>query len=164
MAKTKLIQRSEPRPTYTAIDELFASATEPLPTALRQHQLTRMFTGLQALERGEQPTKDDWRVCSDAVNLMETMIDMEIVADPDGLLMDAITGLALAGKRNLAGGAIRLDGPGIQSVRALLADYATLIEQLPARTMIKVHRATEKRLREILSGRKRPHDVEVIDL
>jgi hypothetical protein len=42
--------------------------------------------------------------------------------------------------------------------------YRDLLEVLPARTMIKAHRETERRIHEILVGKKQPHDVEVMDL
>lgn len=150
--------------TYTLIDEMTASPTQPMAESVRAHQLTRMWSGLANMENGATPTTDDWRVCSDAVNLMETLVMMGVVEDTSGLLMDAITGLALAGKRYTKGNAIRLDALGMQAVRAVLEDYASMLEQLPARTMVQCHRLTERRIREILIGRKQPHDVEIVDL
>lgn len=124
-----------------------------------------MYEGLRALEIAPEPSTEDWWVVSDAVNLMETLIlEMKICEDASGLLMDAITAMAKAGQRNLAGGAIRLDGPGIQAVRAVLRDYAELIDVLPARTMVRCHRLTEKRILNILQGKLRPHDVEITRL
>jgi hypothetical protein len=149
---------------YTLLDILQASATEPLPAAHRLHQLTRMYEGIHALETAPAPSTDDWRVCSDAVNLMETLVEMGAVEDGSGLLTDAITALALAGKRHQAGHALRLDAPGIKAVRSVLEDYAAVLEQLPARTMLQAHRLTEKRIHEILQGRKRPHDVEIMNI
>ena len=147
---------------YTILDEMMASPTEPLPLAWKTYQLTRMYEGLAAMEKAPTPTTDDWRVVSDAVNLMETLIvDMKVCEDTSGLLMDAITAMAMAGKRNMAGGAIRLDGAGIQAVRAVLEDYAALLDMLPARTMIRCHRLTEKRIHELLDGKRKPHDVEI---
>ena len=142
-----------------------ASPTEPLPVAHRTHQLTMMYGGLNAMETAPAPTTDDWRVVSDAINLMETLVvEMKVCEDSSGLLMDAITALAVAGKRNRAGGTIRMDGAGIQAVRALLSDYANLLEVLPARTMIRCHRLTEKRLHDLLDGKRRPHDVEITSM
>jgi hypothetical protein len=86
---------------------------------------------------------------------------MQVCEDSSGLLMDAITAMAHAGRRNTAGGAIRLDGAGIQAVRAVLEDYAALLDVLPARAMIRCHRLTEKRLHELLDGKRKPHDVEI---
>jgi DNA-binding transcriptional regulator PaaX len=147
---------------YTLFDEMAASPTELLPQDWRTYQLTRMYEGLAAMEKAPTPTTDDWRVVSDAVNLMETLIiDMKVCEDTSGLLMDAITAMAMAGKRNMAGGAIRLDGAGIQAVRAVLEDYAALLDMLPARTMIRCHRLTEKRIHELLDGKRKPHDVEI---
>ena len=154
-----------PKPTYTMLDEMIASPTEPTPPATRRHQLTRMWEGLRAIETHPDPSTDDWRVCSDAVNLMETLVSMGEVEDGSGLLPDAITALALSGRRHIIQGtSIRLDYAGIEAVRAILEDYAAVLEQLPARTMVSCHRKTERRLREILAGKKQPHDVEVINL
>jgi hypothetical protein len=147
---------------YTILDEMMASPTEPLPLAWKTYQLTRMYEGLAAMEKAPSPTTDDWRVVSDAVNLMETLVvEMKVCEDSSGLLMDAITAMAHAGRRNTAGGAIRLDGAGIQAVRAVLEDYAALLDVLPARVMIRCHRLTEKRLHELLDGKRKPHDVEI---
>jgi hypothetical protein len=150
---------------YTLLDEIAASPTELLREHWRTYQLTRMYEGLAAMEKSPTPTTDDWRVVSDAVNLMETLVvDMKVCEDTSGLLMDAITAMALAGKRNMAGSAIRLDGAGIQAVRAVLEDYAALLNVLPARTMIRCHRLTEQRLHELLDGKRKPHDVLVTAL
>lgn len=167
-AKTVYVYR------YSLLDVMMASPTQPLPIELQRHQLTRMHQGLEAMEKAPAPTTDDWRVASDAVNIMETLVnngpwmdcdgDPVDITDASGLLNDAVTALAMAGKRHKAGGNIRMDGAGIQAVRAVLEDYRDLLEVLPARTMIKAHRETERRIHEILAGKKKPHDVEVMDL
>ena len=147
--------------TYTMLDSMLASPTEPMNEKQRRHQLTRMWNGLAALETSAEPTRDDWVVCSDAVNLMETLIEGGRVDDSSNLLFDAIRALAEAGQRSFAGKPIRLDGAGIQAVRAILEDYAMVLESLPARTMIHCHRLTEKRLQGILKGRKQAHDIQL---
>lgn len=147
--------------TYSMLDAMLASPTEPMSEKQRRHQLTRMWSGLAALESAPHPTCDDWAVCSDAVNLMETLIISGKVEDSGNLLMDAISALAQAGQRSFAGKPIRLDGAGMQAVRAILEDYAMVLESLPARTMIHCHRLTEQRLQSILRGRKMAHDVVV---
>lgn len=150
--------------TYSMMDELMASPSQPMPIEWRRHQLTRMYQGLDSIERGEDPNNDDWRCLSDAVNMTETLIEMGIVEDEQNLIHDAIEALAMAGKRKLAGNTMRLDGKGIQAVRALLSDYASLTEVLSARAMIHCYRKTEKRIQEILRGYKKAHDVEVVNL
>ena len=164
MSRKQSKNRAKARPKhYSIMDELMASPTEPMPDAHRRHQLTRMYEGLAAMEKAPSPTTDDWRVVSDAINLMETLVlEMKVCEDARGLLMDAVTALAMAGKRNLAGGVIRMDGAGIQAVRAILEDYAALLNALPARTMIRCHRLTERRIHELMDGKKKPHDVEIV--
>lgn len=157
-------QRHPHRQTYTLWHELLASPTEPMPEAKRTRHLTRIYSGLAAIETATAPSTDDWRVCSDAVNIMESLVEMDACQDVTGLLDDAIAGLAGAGRRHRAGLPIRLDGPGIQAVRAVVEDYAAALEALPERTVIAAHRRTERRLQDILAGRRRSTDVEVMDL
>lgn len=150
--------------SYTLMDELMASPSLPLPAEYRRHQLTRMYQGLHALEKADNPSVDDWLVVSDACNMLETLIvEMQICEDTDGLLNDAIKAMGEAGKRHKKEGKpIRLDGPGIQAVRSVLESYAELLDTLPARTMYRCHRLTEKRIHDILEGRKKAHDVEIV--
>jgi len=155
-------RKHKPQLRYTLMHEISASPIEPLHQAWRTSQLTKMWQGLHELETAQNPTTDAWRLCSDAVNLMETLITEGILEDAGGLLMDAITALAEAGKRHTQGKTLRLSGAGIQAVRAVLEDYASAIDALSARTMIRAHRLTERRLIDIMAGRKMPHDVEVI--
>ena len=157
--------------TYSLLDEMMASTTQPLPQKKIQHQLSRMRNGLHNLETSEKPTMDDWQVVSDAVNMIETFTltnggwwkdcdgdDIQI-KDQDGLLKDAVSALAQAGRRHFEHGVIRLDAKGIFTIRAVLEDYAALIDVLPARVMIQCHRKTEKKLHDIIKGKPQPHDV-----
>ncbi|MDD2728206.1 hypothetical protein [Malikia sp.] len=173
--------------TYSRIDEMMASPYQPLSAELRRNQLSRMWGGLRAIETAPAPSTDDWRVCSDAVNIMETLLrngdarpdehgevssnwwrdcagDWVQIHDSFKLLTDAIAAQTAAGIRKLKGGQIRLDADGIHAVRAVIEDYRDLLDVLPARTIIRAHRLTEQRISDILSGRRRPHDVEIIDL
>ena len=153
------------KPHYSMMDELLASPDVPLAASITDHHLTKMYAALNSLERDAVPSVDHWRVVSDAVNLLETLVAMRVVADDSGLLADAVAGLAEAGQRHLQQRApIRLSGAGIQAVRAVLEDYATVIRQLPARTMVRCHRATAKRISGICRGQRLPHDVVVVKL
>ena len=159
--------------TYSPITVLLASPDKPMALARRRHQLTRMWGGLANMEQADQPTPDDWRVCSDAVNLVETLVrhggghwrdcdgDLVHITDERGLLDDAVTALGQAGERAMAGKPLRLDAAGIQAVRAVLEDYASLLDALPERTIVAAHRVTEKRIRAILAGKNHTHDVVV---
>ena len=151
----------QPAFTYTLLHEMCASRVLPLPKDWQRAQLTSMWDGLAQLATGDAPGKDDWRVCSDAVNLLETLVDLREVEDGQGLLLDAVAALAQAGERTYQGLPLRLSGPGLQAVRAVLEDYSAAMEALPARTMIRCHRLTERRVRAIQQSRGRSHDVRV---
>ena len=175
MGNRSMKQRNPFAPvTYTWMDELMAATDQPMHSEKRRHQLTMMWEGLRSLETAAAPKPNDWRLVSDAVNLMETFVkhgpwaDCSAgpveVCDSNGLLYDAVAALALAGAKHMEGKPLRLDGPGIQATRAVLEDYAALLDVLPARTVIKCHRQTERRIRKILAGIKESHDIEVVDL
>lgn len=150
---------------YAKLDELFASPTEPLSADRQRHQLTRFHQALAELETAEKPSAEAWRLVSDAVNLTETIIVQGYAEDASGLLPDAVRALAQAGARHVdKGQTIRLSGPGLQAVRAVIASYTELIAALPARTMVRVHRETQQRMAAILRGVKQPHDVLLVEV
>lgn len=142
------------------MDVLLASPIEAMPEKHRRHQLTRMWNGLRSMELDENPSYDDWDVVSNALNMMETLVEMGWARDEDNLIIDAVQELAIAGQRHVDTGVpIRLSGKGIQTIRALLEDYAAALEGLPHRTMMSCHRLTEKRVQDILAKRVQTHDV-----
>lgn len=155
---------------YSLMHELLASDTQPMPAATQRHQITRMADALTEMMTAPNPGREAWRVLSDAVNLLETLMlcgeapvkdasgktvgshwrgcdgDPVEIADTSGLLQDAIAAMHRAGDRLAQGKPMRLDGPGLAAVRAVLEDYQTALEALPARTMVRCHRNTEKRM------------------
>lgn len=161
---------------YSKMHELLASPSQPMPIENRRHQRMRLADALHELMHAPAPGNNCWRVISDAINLTETLVlhgeapitnpdtgkvvashwrgcegaPVEI-ADASGLLQDAITAMAKAGQRMLEGKPMRLDGPGIEAVRAATDDYLTALDALPARTMVRCHRSTEKRTRELFN-------------
>lgn len=170
--KPRRARKHAPRNVYNLLDVLAASPTQPMRPERARHQLTRMLEGITALQKDAAPSTDDWRLCADAVNLLETLVmhgpwpdadgDLVEVQDASGLLQDAIAAMAEAGKRTLAGQPLRLSGPGLQAVRAVIADWTAMVSTLPERTIIRCHIATERRLRAIYTGKGLPHDVEVV--
>lgn len=151
--------------TYTLMDEIMSSPTAPISEDRRTYQLTLLYQALAALKLEPQPTKYDWQVCSDCVNLMETLIlEMKVCQDQDNLLNDATMALVRAGKRKKDGNNIRLDAEGIKALQALFEDYAELVAILPERVMVKCFRLTEKRIQDLRKGKKKAHDVEIMEL
>ena len=147
--------------TYSMMDALMASPTEPLPIEKRMFQLEAMWKAMDNLEKADKPTVRDWELVSDAVNMMEALRDLKVVEDPDQAIEDAVQAMGKAGMRSLDGKNIRLDGPAISLMRGILEDYCDALEGLPARTVISAHRYAEKRIQAILKGKKRKTDVRV---
>jgi len=154
-------RKSNYRAHYTLLDVVKASATHPMPEATRQSWLTRILLALNNIEVGDKPGVEDWRILSDAVNLTETMIDAGLVEDADGIKERGLGEMAVAGARYLEGKPMRLSGEGIQVMRALVQDVGDVMAQMPHRDMVKVHIATERRMAEIVRGKRRPGDVVV---
>jgi hypothetical protein len=91
---------------------------------------------------------EDWKKLSDIVNFMKTLLIMGFVADEQGALKDAEDALGKCGIRSMNDKPLRLDGPAISLLHGVIEDYEMISENLPARTMIMAHRASEKRVQE----------------
>ena len=116
--------------TYSMLDVMMSSPERPMKDSSRVHQLTRMWGGLAALETAENPTQADWIAVSDAVNMMETLVEMGFAKDEDNLIEEAVFILKATAERYKNGTQLRLTGAGIQLIRGLLEDYAYLTENL----------------------------------
>lgn len=173
---------------YSKMHELLASPSQPMPIENRRHQRMRLADALHELMHAPRPGNNCWRVISDAINLTETLVQHgeapitdpatgNIIAshwlgcdgepveigDTSGLLQDAIAAMTKAGQRMLDGKPMRLDGPGIEAVRAATTDYLDALDTLPARTMVRCHRSTEKRTRQAFQRiARQPDDVYVM--
>jgi hypothetical protein len=145
--------------TYSMLDVMMSSPERPMKESARDHQLTRMWSGLAALETAVTPTQQDWIAVSDAVNMMETLVEMGFAEDKDNLIEEAVLILKATAERYKNGNQLRLTGAGIQLLRGILEDYAELTKQIDERTMVHCHRKTEMRIQDILHGRAKPKDV-----
>lgn len=145
--------------TYSMLNVMMANPERPMKDSARDHQLTRMWSGLAALETAVTPTQQDWIAVSDAVNMMETLVEMGFAEDKDNLIEEAVFILKATAERYKNGQQLRLTGAGIQLLRGILEDYAELTKQLDERTMVHAHRKTEMRIQDILHGRAKEKDI-----
>lgn len=142
-----------PSTHYSMMDELLASTSQPMPQRNRDYQLKQMTEALQELMQAPKPTNNAWRIVSDAVNLLETLVQ-----HGEAPIKDATGNVIASHWRDCDGdaveirdnsGLLRLDGLGLAAVRAVLEDYQEALEALPHRTMVRCHRSTEKRLLKV---------------
>ena len=122
------------KPTYTHIDVLMASPTEPLPIKKRQYQMGLMLKALENCKTN--PSVQDIAALSTAVDLMNTLCDMGHLEDKDNALEDAVIALMHDNLNDIE----------VRMFEGILEDYQMVMDNLPARTMIAAHRETEKRL------------------
>lgn len=149
---------------YNMMSVMLADPVKPMAEDKQLYQLNQMRLGLHAMEQTENPAPEHWRCVADAINLLETLQDMGVIDDAQGLLKDAVFAMGEAGARAMQGKALRLSGAGIQACRAVLEDYAAVLSQLPERTMVQAYMKTERRISDISRGRGRAHDVQVVSV
>jgi len=147
--------------TYTVMDAMLASPERPMKEERRQYQLMVIRTALYSIERAENPSVEDWKIISQAINMMEMLVEMGFAKDEDGLIQDAIDSMAKAAQRYKDKNVMRFTGSEMNVIRGIVDDYQTMIENLDERTMIYCHRNTEMRLQNILKGKARPTDVRI---
>jgi len=147
--------------TYSVMDAMMASPDHPMKAQRRDYQMMIIRTSLASIERAENPTTDDWKIISQAINMMEMLVEMGFAKDEDGLIKDAIDAMASSAQRYKDKKVMRFSGNEMKVICGIIDDYQTMIENLDERTMIHCHRKTEMRLQEILSGKKRPTDVRI---
>ncbi len=148
MKKRKPIRRASTH--YGPWHVMLASPDKPMQPSRYRHQLTRMHLAMASITKGESPTDEDWRLIADAINLVETLVLQGVAQDESGLLHDAITAMAEAYRADQDSARMRLTGPGLAAISAVLADWGVCLEQLPERTVIEAHIATDRRIAEKL--------------
>ena len=146
------------QPTYTLLHELQASPTQPVAEHLMAAHLAIVNAGLLALQRDAAPSVQDWGCLSDAVNMLSSLHELGYIADEGDEITKAKDAMGEAGERHLAGGTLRLTGPGIATLRALLDDYEPIARALSARQFIRCVRHAERRALEILRGKTKSGD------
>lgn len=149
---------------YSKLDVLMASPTQPMPREKRNYQLSHIMQALASIVQSSNPDTTDWALLTDAVNLAETLVNMGELNDNSGLLDVAVASMAHAAQRYKRGQPIRLDGPGLEAVQAIVQAYTEAPDTIPHRVMVVCHRATEQRIWSILDGKHQAHDVVVTSL
>lgn len=156
---------AKPRPTsvvqadwFSKADELNASPKRPCP-ASHVVRIRMLRAAMEALRVPATATIEAWSLACMAGNVLESMLAHKLITDEQGLLQDAFDAL----KRSAAatykpGDAIVLSVADWVLVNNMAEDFIGVLEQAPARDVIKAFRATDRRIREIEAGRVQAHD------
>lgn len=123
----------------------------------------RMNTALTMLAVHQMPGQSEWLALADAVNFVETLIaDMHRVSPEVFPLVEAATLAMTAAARRLREGksqGVRLDGPGLQAVRAVAAIYEQCLTELTAAEVERMRQITSTRVQAHLAGKKAGREV-----
>lgn len=128
------------REMFTLAEVMIASPVNPMPRADAQQRHAATLHHLEQLATAPAPTALDWRTVAMAGNVLEVLLAQGITQDPEGLLYQAFEALRAAAHRTHAGGHIRLTGPGLVAVRAMVRDWGDILEQCPHRTLLQAFR------------------------
>ena len=134
---------------YTKAEELLASASKPLHLRKRGPLVQAVQGAVQALAEGS-PSVEQWRVLADAANIAETMLTMGLFDDPDALFTDAVNAVADMGRLHGHGQPMHLNDEQQSHLSEFSEAYEQMLAQVSERGFIHAHRATERRLRELL--------------
>lgn len=141
------------QPSYSLIDELMASPTEPLAENKRAAYMNKAWVAYHVMA-GDSPSYAAADICVDIISMVQSLVAMDVVEDASGLLLDAQSALGHCVQHYPEGIALSLTEDGAHAVSAVLEDYAEALAQVPARIMVRCHRRAEKaRLVQIKNSR-----------
>jgi len=147
---------------FTMMDELLASPDEPAPPEVHAGRIAAARSALVRMRSPETATITAWSLCCMVGNVLETMLQQGLAADPDGLLQDGFDALKRATQAARApGDPVVLPAADFPSVEGMVEDWAAILLAAPARSVIRAFRATDRRIRDIEAGRLQPHDYTV---
>ena len=140
---------------------LTASKTTGLERPKREAILARLERAYADLATAPDPTRQSWRDLADAMNFLQTLIELEWGQDPDGAIEDIKGALFTAAKNLERTGKLRLDGPNLAKLRDCIDQLAGLLNQLSAHSYWVAVSHTKNRINKILRGKRRAGDVVV---
>ncbi len=134
---------------YSVAEELSASEMRPLHQRKLAPITAACAAAVQAVAAGAADV-EHWRVLADATNLAETLLDMRVFDDPGNLFRDGVSAVVTLGRQHGSDERMQLRPEQLEHLQEFGEAYAQMLQQTPARTYIRAHRATERRLRELL--------------
>lgn len=138
--------------TYSLFDEISAPTT-PLPETHQRAHMDVIHAAFSDITKSEKPRHDSWTAIAGTVNMVEQLTAMKLLEDPGNLHADAVNAMAAAIQRYKADKSLRFDGPGVQAVGALIADYEEALKGLSYRNLIHAHRKCEKYIDQVFGTR-----------
>jgi hypothetical protein len=147
---------------FTLMDELLASPSQPAAPDVHRFRISAAREAVVRMRTPETANITAWSLCCMVGNVLETMLQQGLVADPDGLLQDGFDALKRANQAARApGDPVVLPAADWPVVEGMVEDWVAVLTEAPARDVIRAFRATDRRIRDIEAGRLQPHDYTV---
>lgn len=143
-------KRSRYRPRPVLADPLLMLT--PAPKIDRDALMLRFLTALETIAGGSHPGEAEWRDLADAINTVETLavtLGKLVPAEVMPTVNAAIAAMVGAANRYRAGQGMRVDGPGLQALRDVMAIYGQCLDQLTGREMAVAGQMTAARVRAL---------------
>lgn len=124
----------------------------PVPKAVRDQLMTRAYSALDAISRGQHPGESEWRDLADVCNVVETLtLTMRLLPPLTIACVEtASESLREAAHRFSETQTVRVDGAGLTALRGLLEIYDQALQQLTEATMTKAFRETQRAVQQKL--------------
>lgn len=158
---------------YTMLDEMLASATQPMPQKLQDQHIGSILTSFAAIREGEKPSPRDLTAMGECVNLLGTLSRMEFrdadgdlgtLAIPADLLPRAVQAVVALAMRVKAGKAVRFTGEEQGIMLEVIDTYREVVATVPHRAMVRAWRQTMKADADARSGKLRGKNVTVVEV
>lgn len=152
---------------YTALDEMMASSTNPMPTKLREHHLCAILSSFAAI-RAVKARVDDVRAMVDVVNLFDTLAhtdfrdadgDVATIAVPEHLLARAVRAVADLATGANAGKPISFTAEEQAVMLEVIETYTELVAVVPHRAMVRAWRRTMREIEQARRGKLRGENI-----
>jgi hypothetical protein len=118
----------------------------PVPKPVRDRLMTRAYSALDAIARGEHPGESEWRDLADVVNVIETLtVDLKRLPPLTLAYTEtASQSLREAARRFIDTQTVRLDAAGLSALRGLLEIYQQCLETFTERQMEEAFQRTKE--------------------
>lgn len=127
---------------------------QPISKEARSQLVLRAYTALDAMTKSKLGgDKEAWRDLADIVNVTETMAAKLKMLPPEalGYTGKANEAMKAAQERYKAGKALRLDGVGIEAMRAVISLYDQALKLLTQKQVEEAFVTTQKEVERLIA-------------
>lgn len=144
-----------------AVDPLHFLA--PMRRTARDKLMATLHAALEQVVKGSTAGTEEWRDLSDAINVVESLIDLgKLTQDARPIVEEAVGSMVRAAKRIKEGRQMRFDAQGLDAIRQVLVMYEQCACLLIAAEFEKAIKETIRRRNAIVSGK--PAGVQVVSV